>query len=78
MCLAAMVVLIVQIICKPYKNEVINIIEALVALDLVLVVAIFLDPSSEQIPSAVGYFFMFLPYLYLFGYLVYRIGKYGR
>ena len=78
MSLAALVVLIVHIIVKPFEKEYINVIEALILLDLVLVTGAFLSPDSNTSTITIGYIFMFLPYLYCIGYLLYRIGSYIR
>ena len=73
MSLAALVVLIVHLFTKPYKNEYINIIEAIILLDLLLTTGAFLDPSSEQVPFGLGVFVAVLPYVYAVGCILYRI-----
>ncbi|XP_019851702.1 PREDICTED: uncharacterized protein LOC109581757 [Amphimedon queenslandica] len=78
MSLAALVVLIVHIIVKPFEKEYINVIEALILLDLVLVTGAFLSPDPNSPAITIGYIFMFLPYLYCIGYVIYRIGFYIR
>ena len=47
MSLAALVVLIVHLFVKPYEKEAINIIEAILLLDLLMITGAFLDPSSD-------------------------------
>lgn len=78
MSIAALVVMIVHVLTKPYENKYTNIIEAAILLDLLLVTGAFLDPSSEQVPEAFAYILIFLPYLFCIGYICWIIGKYIR
>ena len=75
MSIAALIVMIVHVFIKPYKKEYINIIEAAILLDLLLVTGAFLDPSSEQVPDWFAYILVFLPYIYCIGYFCWLIGK---
>ncbi len=75
MSIAALVVMIVHVFTKPYKKEYINIIEAAILLDLLLVTGAFLDPSSEQVPDWFAYILVFLPYIFCIGYICWLIGK---
>lgn len=74
MALAAVLVLIVHILVKPYEKEYINIIEALILLDLVMVTGAFLDPTLNTVSLVVGYTLVFLPFLYALCFLVWRFG----
>ena len=76
MSIAALGVLIVQLFTKPYSQEYINIIEAAILLNLVLVTGAFLDPSSIQVPEAVRIILVFLPFIYALGFLLWAVGKY--
>ena len=76
MSLAALVVLIVHLFVKPYEKEAINIIEAILLLDLLMITGAFLDPSSDQVPAAFAYILVFLPYAYCVGYICWKIGIY--
>ena len=73
MSLAALAVLIVHLFTKPYKKEYINIIEAAILLNLLLVTGAFLDPSSNQVPFEFGVFLAVLPFVYATGYVMYRL-----
>ena len=76
MSLAALAVLIVHLFVKPYEKEAINIIEAILLLDLLMITGAFLDPSSDQVPPAFANILVFLPYAYFVGYICWKIGIY--
>ena len=78
MSLAALSVLLVHIFSKPYENEYINIIEAAILLDLLMVTGAFLDPSSDDSLRYFGYVLVFLPYVYAIGYIAWTTFKYIR
>lgn len=69
MSLAALTVLLVHIFSKPYEKEYINIIEAAILLDLLMVTGAFLDPSSSGALMVFGYILVFLPYAYAVGFM---------
>ena len=76
MSIAALGVLIVQLFTKPYSQEYINIIEAAILLNLLLVTGAFLDPSNVQVPEAVRIILVVLPYIYALGFLLWVFIKY--
>ena len=78
MSLAALGVLLVHIFSKPYENEYINIIEAAILLDLLMVTGAFLDPSSGDSLKYFGYVLVFLPYVYAMGYFAWTAFNYFR
>ena len=78
MSLAALSVLLVHIFSKPYQNKNINIIEAAILLDLLMVTVAFLDPSSDNSLKYFGYVLLFLPYIYAIGYIAWIPFNYIR
>ena len=76
MSIAALGVLIVQLFTKPYSQEYINIIEAAILLNLLLVTGAFLDPSNVQVPEAVRIILVVLPFIYALGFLLCVFIKY--
>ena len=76
MSVAALAVLLVHLFTKPFQSMWINVIEALILLDLLMVTVAFLDPSNTPVPFGFSAFLLLLPYVYAIGYLLYRaIGK---
>lgn len=76
MSLAALVVLLVHLFTKPFKQLHINIIEAAILLNLLLVTVAFLDPSNSPVPFPLSTLLLFLPYIYATCYVLYRlVGK---
>ena len=73
MSLAALGVLIVHLFTKPFKKPHINIIEAAILLNLLLVTVAFLDPSNSPVPFELSTVLLFLPYAYALCYLLYRL-----
>ena len=76
MSLAALVALILHLFVKPYENKYINIIEAAILLNLLMVTAAFLDPSNSPVPEWFSTMLLILPYVYAVGYFGYLIAKY--
>ncbi len=74
MSMSALVVLIVHLFAKPFKKMYINIIEAAILLNLLLVTVAFLDPSNTPVPFEFSTVLVLLPYGYAIGYLVYASG----
>ena len=75
MSLAALVVLIVHLFTKPYCKEHINIIEAAILLNLLIVTGAFLDPYNVQVPEAISTILVLLPYVYAAGFILWRVGR---
>ena len=74
MSLAALVVLIIHLFTKPYKKMYINVIEAAILLDLLMVTAAFLDPpSSSPVPQWFSIILLMLPYTYAVIFIGYKI-----
>ena len=74
MSLAALVVLIIHLFTKPYKKMYINVIEAAILLDLLMVTAAFLDPpSSSPVPQWFSIILLMLPYAYAVTFIGYKI-----
>ncbi len=71
MSLAALVVLLVHLFTKPFQEMYINIIEAAILLDLLMVTVSFLDPSNESIPVYISTTLLLLPYAYALSYIFY-------
>lgn len=74
----ALAVLIVHLFTKPYKKWQINLIEALILLDLVMVTFAYLDPFTSPLPMGFKSFLLVLPYAYPVVYIVWRIGYHVR
>ena len=72
MSLAALTVLLVHLFTKPFQKMYINVIEAAILLDLLLVTVAFLDPSNTSVPFEFSIVLLLLPYAYAVGYLFYR------
>ena len=68
----ALVVLTLHCFTKPYKERYINIVEALILLDLLLVTGLLIDPES-QVPVEFDFFMILLPFVYFVLYLLWRI-----
>jgi hypothetical protein len=73
MSIAALIVLLVHLFTKPFKKLSINIIEAAILLNLLMVTVAFLDPSNTSVPFEFNVFLLFLPYAYAVGYILYRL-----
>ena len=73
MSLAALTVLIVHLFTKPYEQMYINVIEAAILLNLLMVTAAFLNPSNSPVPVWFSTLLVLLPYFYAIGYLGYVI-----
>ena len=76
MAVAGLIVFVIHILTKPYVKEYINIIEAFILLDIMLVAGAFIDLESDIVTPVIGYIFMFIPYLYFLVYICYFIIKY--
>ena len=74
MSVVALVVLIVHVFTKPFEKMHINIIEAAILLNLLMVTAAFLDPSNSPVPFEFSTILVVLPYVYAFCYLAYLAG----
>ena len=75
MSLAALAVLIVHLFTKPFEKTYINIIEAAILLNLLMVTAAFLDPSNSPVPKEFGLTLVVLPYVYAAAFLLYKLGS---
>ena len=65
LCLVAMVVLGVLCFSKPYTNHYINIIEAIILVDLLTISFIFLNAKeAARVPPPVFHILLLLPYIY--------------
>ena len=73
MSLAALVVLIIHLFTKPYEKMYVNVIEAAILLDLLMVTAAFLDPSSSPVPEWFSIILLMLPYAYAVAFIGYKI-----
>ena len=73
MSVAALVVLLVHLFTKPFEKMYINVIEAVILLDLLMVTVAFLDPSNTPVPFAFSTVLLLLPYAYATAYIFYRI-----
>ena len=73
MSLAALVVLIIHLFTKPYEKMHVNIIEAAILLDLLMVTAAFLDPSNSPVPYWFSVVLLVLPYVYAVAFIGYNI-----
>ncbi len=76
MSLFAMAVLLVHLLSKPYENNTINMIEALILTDLVAVTVVFLDPVNHPVPQWLRIVLLLLPYLYATLYITRIIAMY--
>ena len=75
MSLAALLVLIVHLFTKPFEKMYINIIEAAILLNLLMVTVALLDPSNTPVPFWFSSILLFLPYGYAVGYILFIVGK---
>lgn len=75
MSLAALLVLVIHLFTKPYEKMYINVIEAAILLDLLMVTAAFLDPSNSPVPQWFSTILVVLPYAYAVAYFCWVIGK---
>jgi len=71
--LAALVVLLVHLFTKPFQKMYINVIEAAILLNLLMVTVAFLDPVNNPVPYQFSTFLILLPYFYAAGYLFYSL-----
>ena len=69
--MTALLVLTLHCFTKPYKERYINIIEALILLDLLLVTGLLIDPES-QVPIEFDFFMILLPFVYFVLYVCWR------
>ena len=69
--MTALAVLTLHCFLKPYKERYINIVEALILLDLLLVTGLLIDPES-QVPIEFDFFMILLPFVYFVLYLLWR------
>lgn len=76
MSLAALAVLVIHLFVKPYQKMYINVIEAAILLNLLMVTAAFLDPSNSPVPMWFSTLLVILPYVYLLGYITVMLAKY--
>ena len=76
MSLAALAVLVTHLFVKPYQKMYINVIEAAILLNLLMVTAAFLDPSNSPVPMWFSTLLVVLPYVYLLGYIIVMLAKY--
>ncbi len=74
MSLVALGVLIIHVFTKPFEKMYINVIEAAILLNLLMVTAAFLDPSNSPVPFAFSTILVMLPYIYAAGYISFTIG----
>lgn len=70
MSLTSLGVLIVHLFTKPFQNMYINIIEAAILLNLLMVTVAFLDPSNTPVPLEFSTMLLLLPYAYAIVYLL--------
>lgn len=75
MSLTALAVLLIHVFTKPFKEMHINVIEAAILLNLLMVTAAFLDPSNSPVPFEFSTILVILPYVYAAGYTLYVIGR---
>ena len=75
MSLAALIVLIVHLFTKPFQKAYINVIEAAILLNLLLVTVAFLDPSNNSVPKEFGLILIVLPFAYALIFLIYKLGS---
>ena len=74
MSLVALLVLLIHVFTKPFKKMYINVIEAAILLNLLMVTAAFLDPSNSPLSFQFSTILVLLPYFYAVGYVICRIG----
>lgn len=75
MSLVALAVLMIHVFTKPFEKMYINVIEAAILLNLLMVTAAFLDPSNSPVPFAFSTILVLLPYIYAAAYMLFRIGS---
>lgn len=75
MSVVALIVLIVHVFTKPFEKMHINVIEAAILLNLLMVTAAFLDPSNSPVPFAFSTILVVLPYVYAAVYIAYVVGR---
>lgn len=75
MSLAALAILIVHLFTKPFEKNYINIIEAAILLNLLMVTAAFLDPSNSPVPQWFGLTLVVLPFIYAVVFLLYKLSS---
>lgn len=73
MSLIALGVLLVHLFTKPFQKMYINVIEAAILLNLLMVTVAFLDPANTPVPFQFSIVLLFLPYVYAIGYLFYSL-----
>lgn len=71
--LAALMTLIVHLFTKPFEKNYINVIEAAILLNLLMVTVAFLDPANSPVPFQFSTFLVILPYVYAACYIFYSI-----
>lgn len=76
MTVSAVFVLMVHILTKPYIKSYINVIEALILLNLAAVTVVYLNPSTNHVPRWFSTLLVLLPYAYCLIYMVWRIVRY--
>ena len=73
MSLAALLVLLIHLFTKPYEKMYVNVIEAAILLDLLMVTAAFLDPSNSPVPFWFSVVLVVLPYVYAVAFIGFKI-----
>lgn len=76
MVLVSVVVLLVHLLSKPYESRYVNIIEAMILVNLVAVTVIFLDPTDNPVPEWLSTTLLILPYLYAVVYIGWTAVRY--
>ena len=77
MSLASLSVLLIHLLVQPYQKRHVNIIEAWVLINLVTVVVVFLNPSTNQVPSWIGTLLLLSPYFYGVIYITWALIYYA-
>ena len=67
--------LIVHLFTKPFQKSYINIIEAAILLNLLLVTVALLDPSNNSVPKEFGFILIVLPFAYAIIFFIYKLGS---
>ncbi len=75
MSLVAIAVLVFHLLLKPYECDKVNMIEALILTNLVVVTVTFLDPVNHPVPQWLRVVLLTLPYLYAALYIAWIIAS---
>ena len=74
--LLEVIILVVHCLSKPYEKKWINVVEALILLDLFVATAAILQQQDRYIPRWLGSVVVILPFVYAAAVGTYLVGKY--